>query len=62
MLVIVASLTVLGWIIVAALVLVAVLSVVYWTGRKRTPAEIEAHELEEAERRRRPDPPGMSPH
>jgi hypothetical protein len=62
MTVVVGALTVLGWIIVIALVVVVVLSIVYFRGRRPTPEQIEAHELEEAELRKRPDPPGWSPH
>jgi hypothetical protein len=58
----VAALTVLGWIIVIALVVVVVLSIVYFLGRRPTAGQVDEHEREEAERRDHPDPPGWSPH
>jgi hypothetical protein len=58
----VAALTVLGWIVVIGLAVVVIGTAVYLIRPKPTADELEEHELAEAERRRHPDPPGMSPH
>jgi|1185.fasta_scaffold503459_2 hypothetical protein len=60
----VAALTVLGWLIVAGVVVVVIGSVLYGTKRRSTiKAEAEDQRLAEADlRRERGGPPGMSPH
>jgi hypothetical protein len=60
----VAALTFLGWLIVAALVVVVIGTVLYG-GKRRSELKAEAEErrLAEADLHRQPgDPPGMSPH
>jgi hypothetical protein len=60
----IAALTVLGWLIVAGLVVVVIGSIMYG-GKRRSDlkAEAEQRRLAEADRHRGPqDPPGWSPH
>jgi hypothetical protein len=59
-----AALTVLGWLIVAGLVVVVIGSILYG-GKRRSDLKTEAEQrrLAEADKRRGPrDPPGWSPH
>jgi hypothetical protein len=60
----IAALTLLGWLIVAGLVVVVIGSLLYGNQRRSTlKAEAEQRRLAEADLHRGPsDPPGMSPH
>jgi hypothetical protein len=60
----IAALTLLGWLIVAGLVVVVIGSILYG-GKRRSELKAEAEERRLAEadlHRQRRDPPGMSPH
>ncbi len=57
------ALTVFGWVIVIGLAVVVIVSIIYWVRPKSTRAEVEAHELADAEPHKRREPPTtMGPH